>query len=234
VARLLVIGTVPVALAEALAALELDATLARDLPEAGRPTEVSDGLLATVLVDPTDDHAELGAAPWPRPLLLLSTEAACSRLVPMLRHGDDFALVGGSAIELAERLRRILAASGAAGRPRASRAARQPDADGEEADEVIVCGPLRCNLTTYQAEVAGRPLDLTFMEYELLRFLAARPGRVFTREVLLREVWGYEYLGGSRTVDVHIRRLRAKLGESQAHLIETVRSVGYRFGRLHR
>ena len=77
----------------------------------------------------------------------------------------------------------------------------------------------------------GRPvLDLTYMEYELLRFLAARPGKVFTRETLLSRVWGYEYYGGARTVDVHVRRLRAKLGEEHAHLIETVRSVGYRFG----
>jgi DNA-binding response OmpR family regulator len=96
---------------------------------------------------------------------------------------------------------------------------------------VIAYGPLALNLETYQAVCAGRPLDLTFMEYELLRFLAAHPGKVFTREVLLSRVWGYEYFGGARTVDVHIRRLRAKLGEEHAHLIETVRSVGYRFGR---
>ncbi len=97
--------------------------------------------------------------------------------------------------------------------------------------DVITYGPLALNLETYQAVVAGRPLDLTFMEYELLRFLAAHPGKVFTREVLLSRVWGYEYFGGARTVDVHIRRLRAKLGEEHANLIETVRSVGYRFGR---
>ena len=97
-------------------------------------------------------------------------------------------------------------------------------------DDIIVYGALALNLETYQAVVAGRPLDLTFMEYELLRFLAAHPGSVFTREVLLSRVWGYEYFGGARTVDVHIRRLRAKLGEEHAHLIDTVRSVGYRFG----
>ena len=68
------------------------------------------------------------------------------------------------------------------------------------------------------------------MEYELLKFLAQNPGRVFTRETLLSRVWGYEYYGGARTVDVHIRRLRAKLGEQHAPLISTVRSVGYRFG----
>ena len=67
--------------------------------------------------------------------------------------------------------------------------------------------------------MAGRPLDLTYMEYELLEFLATHPGKVFTRETLLSRVWGYEYYGGARTVDVHIRRLRAKLGEEHAHLI---------------
>jgi hypothetical protein len=77
----------------------------------------------------------------------------------------------------------------------------------------------------------GRPLDLTYMEYELLKFLAQNPGKVFTREMLLSRVWGYEYYGGARTVDVHIRRLRAKLGEEHANLIQTVRSVGYRFGQ---
>ena len=97
--------------------------------------------------------------------------------------------------------------------------------------DIIEYGPLVLNLETYQAAVAGPVLDLTYMEYELLRFLAAHPGKVFTRETLLSRVWGYEYYGGARTVDVHIRRLRAKLGEEHAHLIQTVRSVGYRFGQ---
>ena len=87
------------------------------------------------------------------------------------------------------------------------------------------------NLETYQAAISGRPLDLTYMEYELLKFLSSHPGKVFTRETLLSRVWGYEYYGGARTVDVHVRRLRAKLGEEHANLIQTVRSVGYRFGQ---
>ena len=81
---------------------------------------------------------------------------------------------------------------------------------------------------SYSAKVQGRPLDLTFKEFELLRFLAVHPSRVFTREQLLSEVWGYDYFGGTRTVDVHVRRLRAKLGELES-LIGTVRNVGYRF-----
>ncbi len=81
---------------------------------------------------------------------------------------------------------------------------------------------------SYSAKVHGKPLDLTYKEFELLRFLAQHPGRVFTREQLLSEGWGYDYFGGTRTVDVHIRRLRAKLGDLEA-LIGTVRNVGYRF-----
>jgi DNA-binding response OmpR family regulator len=81
---------------------------------------------------------------------------------------------------------------------------------------------------SYSAKVHGKPLDLTYKEFELLRFLAQHPGRVFTREQLLSEVWGYDYFGGTRTVDVHIRRLRAKLGDLEG-LIGTVRNVGYRF-----
>ena len=97
--------------------------------------------------------------------------------------------------------------------------------------DLVEYGSLVLNLETYEAAVDDRPLDLTYMEYELLKFLAGNPGKVFTREVLLNRVWGYEYYGGARTVDVHVRRLRAKLGEENANLIQTVRSVGYRFGQ---
>ena len=100
--------------------------------------------------------------------------------------------------------------------------------------ELVEYGGLVLNLETYQAVIDSQPLDLTYMEYELLKFLAQHPGKVFTRETLLSRVWGYEYYGGARTVDVHIRRLRAKLGEEHAGLIATVRSVGYRFGRQSR
>jgi DNA-binding response OmpR family regulator len=93
---------------------------------------------------------------------------------------------------------------------------------------VVRLGPLAIDTDTFRVTAAGTPLDLTFKEFELLRFLAQRPGRVFTRPALLREVWGYDFYGGTRTVDVHIRRLRAKLGPEHEHLIQTVRSVGYR------
>ncbi len=93
---------------------------------------------------------------------------------------------------------------------------------------VIRLGPLAIDSDTYRVTAAGRQLDLTFKEFELLRFLASHPGRVFTRPALLREVWGYDFYGGTRTVDVHVRRLRAKLGPEHEHLVETVRGVGYR------
>ena len=82
---------------------------------------------------------------------------------------------------------------------------------------------------SYTAKIGGRTLDLTFKEFELLKYLAQHPGRVFSRQQLLQEVWGYDYFGGTRTVDVHVRRLRAKLGPEHETLIGTVRNVGYRF-----
>ena len=127
---------------------------------------------------------------------------------------DDFCLDPFHPRELEARLRHLFWRSGFGAAP-----------------DLVEYGGLVLNLETYQAVIDGRPLDLTYMEYELLKFLAQHPGKVFTRETLLSRVWGYEYYGGARTVDVHIRRLRAKLGEEHANLIATVRSVGYRFGQ---
>jgi DNA-binding response OmpR family regulator len=93
----------------------------------------------------------------------------------------------------------------------------------------IRSGDLVIDEPTYSARLRGHALDLTFKEFELLKFLAQHPGRVFTRSQLLQEVWGYDYFGGTRTVDVHVRRLRAKLGAEHEALIGTVRNVGYRF-----
>lgn len=100
----------------------------------------------------------------------------------------------------------------------------------EPGTDVIRFKELELNPLTYQALLGDDPMDLTFMEYELLRFLVDNPVRVWSREQLLSRVWGYEYYGGARTVDVHVRRLRAKLGEERSSWITTVRSVGYRFG----
>lgn len=100
---------------------------------------------------------------------------------------------------------------------------------GVDHGDVVRCGTLEVNLATYQVTIDGRPVDFTYMEYELLKFLITHPGRVFSREALLSRVWGYDYYGGARTVDVHVRRLRAKLGQEHASRIKTVRSVGYRW-----
>ena len=93
----------------------------------------------------------------------------------------------------------------------------------------ITAGNLVIDENTYSARIDGRVLDLTYKEFELIKHLAQHPGRVFTRAQLLQEVWGYDYFGGTRTVDVHVRRLRAKLGLEYEVLIGTVRNVGYRF-----
>jgi DNA-binding response OmpR family regulator len=105
---------------------------------------------------------------------------------------------------------------------------RRAEAEEEEVGP-ITAGALVIDETTYSVRLRGRLLDLTYKEFELLKYLAQHPGRVFTRSQLLQEVWGYDYFGGTRTVDVHVRRLRAKLGIEHELLIGTVRNVGYRF-----
>ena len=105
----------------------------------------------------------------------------------------------------------------------------QAGSGGDAERHVIHHGEVVVDDAAYTARIGGRPLDLTFKEFELLKFLAQHPGRVFTREQLVQEVWGYDYFGGTRTVDVHVRRLRAKLGPEHEQHIGTVRNVGYRF-----
>jgi DNA-binding response OmpR family regulator len=122
---------------------------------------------------------------------------------------DDFVRLPYVTSELDARLRRLRRAA------------------GEVDPEVVRIGRLEMDPGSYRASVDGRPLKLTYMEYELLRYLASRPGRIHTREAILRGVWGYDYYGGMRTVDVHVRRLRAKLGQEHGRMIETVRGVGY-------
>jgi DNA-binding response OmpR family regulator len=110
---------------------------------------------------------------------------------------------------------------------RVARATR--DVHGTEEGDIVRVGSLELNLSTYQVSLAGRPVGFTYMEYELLKFLITHPNRGYSREALLRSVWGYDYYGGARTVDVHIRRVRAKLGAEHAARIRTIRSVGYVF-----
>jgi DNA-binding response OmpR family regulator len=192
-----------------------------DRPDAARGAAPDDGWAGALVCADTQPEAafamcrQLRASDDPlSPLLLIVRADQLSELYAREDFFDDFCLIPLHGDELTSRIERLM-----------RRAGRGPK------KEVIEHGPLVLNLETYQAAVSGRVLDLTYMEYELLRFLAARPGKVFTRETLLSRVWGYEYYGGARTVDVHIRRLRAKLGEEHAHLIQTVRSVGYRLGQ---
>ena len=147
------------------------------------------------------------------PIILLLDHYQLDELTFRENLFDDFVVGPFDVSELATRLRHRLRRAG-----------------NDNVAPRVEHGGLSMNLETYQASIAGRVMDLTYMEYELLRFLATNPNRVFTRETLLSRVWGYEYYGGARTVDVHVRRLRAKLGEEHAHLIQTVRSVGYKFG----
>jgi DNA-binding response OmpR family regulator len=129
---------------------------------------------------------------------------------------DDVLLVGAGPAEVEARLRLAIGRLGGG---------------AEDAGDsgIVRAGELVIDPQTYSSKIKGRPLDLTYKEFELLRFLAQHPGRVFTRDQLLREVWGYDYFGGTRTVDVHVRRLRAKLGSEHEALIGTVRQVGYKF-----
>ena len=147
------------------------------------------------------------------PLLLLVSGGQLGELELRDELFDDFCLSPFHPVELSARLHHLVWRRGGGTRP-----------------ELVEYSGLVLNLETYQASIDNHPLDLTYMEYELLKFLSQNPGKVFTREMLLSRVWGYEYYGGARTVDVHIRRLRAKLGEEFAALIHTVRSVGYKFG----
>jgi len=100
---------------------------------------------------------------------------------------------------------------------------------GDSSSEKIEFNDLIINLKTYEAKVDDHLLDLTFMEYELLKFFVENQDNVWSREELLEKVWGYDYFGGARTVDVHVRRLRSKLGEKRSDWIKTVHSVGYKF-----
>lgn len=153
----------------------------------------------------------------PTPRLLISSEAALPAVTPEWQLSDVL-LPNASPAEIDLRLRLAF------GRKTTSidNAASQPTA--------ISAAGVIIDESNFTARVQGRMLDLTYKEFELLHFLAAHPGRVFTREQLLREVWGTDYFGGTRTVDVHVRRLRAKLGEYEG-LISTVRGVGYGFAR---
>ncbi|MBM7367839.1 response regulator transcription factor [Gordonia hydrophobica] len=173
---------------------------------------------AVILVDA---RADLAAA---RTLCRLVSDTDTAPVIAIVGEGglvavngewgiDDFLLPGTGPGELDARLRMV--------------ATRTTAHDDQPADKVTL-GELVIDESTYTARLRGRPIDLTYKEFELLKFLAQNAGRVYTRAQLLHEVWGYDYFGGTRTVDVHVRRLRAKLGSDHESLIGTVRNVGYK------
>jgi DNA-binding response OmpR family regulator len=148
------------------------------------------------------------------PLLLIATEGGLAAVTADWGV-DDVVLNTAGPAEVEARLRLAIG--------------RLAGIANDDTPDEIRSGDLVIDEATYTAKVRNRYLDLTFKEFELLKFLAQHPGRVFTRAQLLQEVWGYDYFGGTRTVDVHVRRLRAKLGSEHEALIGTVRNVGYRF-----
>ena len=149
------------------------------------------------------------------PLILILTEGGMAAVAANWL-ADDVILDSAGPAELEARLRLMTA---------------RAQAPAESASTEIRASGVIIDEASYTARVNGNALNLTYKEFELLKYLAQHPGRVFTRDQLLHEVWGYDYYGGTRTVDVHVRRLRAKLGPDHENLIGTVRNVGYRFTR---
>ena len=170
-----------------------------------------------VLIDATRDLSKaqalcrtLHAAGESSQIMVIIPEAGLAGLQPDWGT-SDFVLPTAGPAEVEARIRLLV---------------QRPDT--VEPDAAIRVGELVVDPVSYQVRLRGRPLDLTYKEFELLRFLASRPGRVSTRSQLLQEVWGYDFFGGTRTVDVHVRRLRAKLGPEYESMIATVRGVGYK------
>jgi DNA-binding response OmpR family regulator len=201
---------------------ECTEALAAALALAGAEVTPIEDFDSTAILEATMLVVELGDEPMRRlrhiervaedvglPILVVADPSSLP-LIERAQGITDFLLEPLDPVELGVRLRRQVTTAAA--------------------DEVLRFKDLELNPLTYQATLDGRPLDLTYMEYELLRFLVENQGRVWSRQQLLSKVWGYDYYGGARTVDVHVRRVRAKLGEERASWITTVRSVGYRFG----
>ncbi len=176
-------------------------------------SERFDALVINLMEHQAGDVGELlqgRSLPSGMPVLVVLRRQQLAELGPELP-ADDFVVFPAVADEVIARIRR-------AGRPGPAPA----DA------HLLHCGELTIDQASYKVYAGNRPVDLTYKEYELLRFLALNPDKVFTRETLLNRVWGYDFYGGARTVDVHIRRLRSKIEDHTHSLIETVRNVGYR------
>ncbi len=150
----------------------------------------------------------------PRPVIALVSKERLASADFDLPAADDFIIEPCDADELVLRVKRLLA-----------------KANNTDSGNIIHCGDLIVDLDNCAVFVSGGEIELTFKEYELLKFLAGNPGHVFSREALLDRVWGYDYYGGDRTVDVHVRRLRSKIEDPTHSFIDTVRNIGYRFRR---
>ena len=150
------------------------------------------------------------------PLIIITTEGGLSAINADWGITDVILDTAGPA-EVDARIRIVI------GKDAIEQLAKNPSLKEIRSGEVVI------DEDSYTAKIKGRTLDLTFKEFELLKYLAQHPGRVFSRSQLLQEIWGYDYFGGTRTVDVHIRRLRSKLGPEFESVIDTVRNVGYRF-----
>lgn len=178
-----------------------------------RPAEIFilDGTSVRLTPRELKDLLEVECPNHESSLIWLVTEEISSRLDPACGI-DDFIVLPSSAFELLARVRLQLWKTHKVG-----------------SEDLIYAGDLVIDQANYSVAIKSESLNLTFKEYELLRFLVSHRGRVFTREALLNQVWGYDYYGGIRTVDVHIRRIRAKLGADYEDMVETIRNVGYRF-----
>jgi DNA-binding response OmpR family regulator len=150
------------------------------------------------------------------PLIIITTEGGLSAINADWGITDVILDTAGPA-EVDARIRIVI------GKDAIEQLAKNPSLKEIRSGDVVI------DEDSYTAKIKGRTLDLTFKEFELLKYLAQHPGRVFSRSQLLQEIWGYDYFGGTRTVDVHIRRLRSKLGPEFESVIDTVRNVGYRF-----
>jgi len=150
------------------------------------------------------------------PIVVITTEGGLSAINSDWQIADVMLDTAGPA-EVDARIRIVI------GKDALAQLAKNPSLKEIRSGEVVI------DEDSYTAKIKGRTLDLTFKEFELLKYLAQHPGRVFSRSQLLQEIWGYDYFGGTRTVDVHIRRLRSKLGPEFESVIDTVRNVGYRF-----
>ncbi len=150
------------------------------------------------------------------PLIIVTTEGGLSAINADWGITDVILDTAGPA-EVDARIRIVI------GKDAITQLAKNPSLKEIRSGDVVI------DEDSYTAKIKGRTLDLTFKEFELLKYLAQHPGRVFSRSQLLQEIWGYDYFGGTRTVDVHIRRLRSKLGPEFESVIDTVRNVGYRF-----